>query len=392
MKEIARSRFTYYSLARENLKKKHHMMLNVLLIISLIFTTSLAGFLISDILSFGSNSTYKESLIGQGFQETEKGIQAMTGWNKNDLNNAIKNSIDELQKGLNGSTSANSGGRSFLAPNMPEGAKDNLSSIKKPNNQTKALVPSNPSRTANSARSGLSSGGDVSSGIKPSSGSPGESDNKKSKINHGSSSSSSSSGSSKDNKSHANLTQTISPQINRTMVNQSQINQSQFNISRSNEMKMGNSSNIGAGISLPPGLLKDDKKIRLDPKNQQTPQVRMEFKTDSTKKSDTEKRQNLEMISSASNKDISLGPDHSKSNQAENKNIAAESSKDSIKKSTPKVPEKKTGNVQTSKVTSSSKSIKKVQNARDQQKANRNKLIDNMKKQKAQSRAKSARK
>ena len=64
MKDFAGSRTTYYSLAREKLLGKHPRILNVLLVLVLISMAGFAAFLLSDILSFGSNSDHRTFLAG----------------------------------------------------------------------------------------------------------------------------------------------------------------------------------------------------------------------------------------------------------------------------------------------------------------------------------------
>ena len=94
MKDIARSRTTYYSLAREILIKKHPKIFNFLLILALISMTGLAVFLISDILSFGSNSSYKGALAGLDLLEKGKSIL------KNDQGLLAANNSDDEKGNL----------------------------------------------------------------------------------------------------------------------------------------------------------------------------------------------------------------------------------------------------------------------------------------------------
>ena len=101
MKDIARSRITYYSLAREILIKKHPKIFNFLLILALIFMTGLAVFLISDILSFGSNSSYKGALAGLDLGEKVKSILVANSSEKgNDQGLPVANNSDDAKGNL----------------------------------------------------------------------------------------------------------------------------------------------------------------------------------------------------------------------------------------------------------------------------------------------------
>jgi len=66
MKDFAGSTITYYGLARERVLKKYPGLISVLVILVLISMSGLALFLISDLVSFASNSDHKSIFSGLG--------------------------------------------------------------------------------------------------------------------------------------------------------------------------------------------------------------------------------------------------------------------------------------------------------------------------------------
>ena len=89
MKDFAGSRTTYYSLAREKLLRKHPRILNVLLVLALISLAGFAAFLLSDILSFGSNSDHRTFLIGLEGQDSIDGIMSIINGNEKGIIPAV---------------------------------------------------------------------------------------------------------------------------------------------------------------------------------------------------------------------------------------------------------------------------------------------------------------
>ena len=75
MKGIARSEITYYSWARDNLKEKYPRIYGMLLIIALLSLAGMAAFLVFDILSLGSDSTHKGTLVSYLQSATETGTK-----------------------------------------------------------------------------------------------------------------------------------------------------------------------------------------------------------------------------------------------------------------------------------------------------------------------------
>jgi hypothetical protein len=78
MKDFAGSSITYYGLARERLMNKYPRLISVLVILALICMIGLALFIISDLVSFASNSDRNGVLVGLDLKGPENGITSMT--------------------------------------------------------------------------------------------------------------------------------------------------------------------------------------------------------------------------------------------------------------------------------------------------------------------------
>jgi hypothetical protein len=354
MKDIAGSRTTYYSLARENLIEKHPKMFNLLLILALIFMTGLAVFLISDILSFGSNSSYKGAQGGFDLQGR------VTSVLENDKDILVANSSDD--------------------------AKGNLSRINA-SGLSSALDPSNSSRIGNSSRSSSNSKGIVVSNGSSAGSSVILTNNKKDNTNgaihhtHSSSSSSSSSKSAKEIKGPANLTNVRVPEINQTPKNQSELI-----ASLTHELEMRNIStlySIGNKSSSVKEKDGSDGKI-----------LRVEFKTDLTTKSESISNSGEIGKGTITSRDMQSDSKLSEDIQAGTKDAVSGSSKELIIKSRAIAQESRElaqknalKAAQESRATARIESQKRLQDAREQQKAKRDKLINDKKNQATQSRA-----
>jgi hypothetical protein len=346
MKDIARSRITYYSLAREILMKNHPKIFNSLLILALVFMTGMAVFLISDILSFGSDSSYKGVLAGLNLQEKEKSF-------------------------LSAYSSKKDGNQGLLVANNSYNASGNLSRANNLSKQNEALGSSNSSRIGNSSQSIQTSGGVVAGDGSSSGSSNKPNNNKKDSTNvaihhsHSSGSSASSSKSAKEIKSQENLTQARIIGINQTSMNQSG-----FNSSLAKELEKRNiltSYSVGNNSS---SNRANDDSIR-------DPQIRIDFKTDLTTKSKPENSQNSGEIGA----ETVPGSDI----RSDSKSTAIESRREARRLALAQKNARKPA--QTSQVTATSKSQNRLQSTRDQQIANRNKLINERKSQSTQSRA-----
>ena len=294
MKDFAGSSITYYGLARERLMNKYPRLISVLVILSLICMTGLALFIISDLVSFASNSDRNGFLVGLDLKGPENGITSMT---------------NVTEKG--GNISANS---------------ENLS------RQTKEQSLANLSKMNTS----LSSSQAAKGGVAASKSSP--------VVKHHSSSSSSSAKSAKKSNDNNNLTNETASMNNSQTSNDSII-------ASLPSVAVGPITNPSKDTPVrePVSIIKF-KTATLSPKSDQGPN------------SDNGGNTASATVSGNSNK--------------------AQSSKDVGTKSV---------SSQKSKVTASSQ-VKKTQEARAKQKANRDRIVANMKKKAAQSRAKATRK
>ena len=419
MKDEARSRTTYYSLAREKLMENHPKIFSFLLILALISLTGLAAFLISDILSFGSDSAHKGALVGIDLQDRGKGILA------------ILNGNDERTN--------------LIAANNSENAKGTLTGTE---NLSAQVESSNSSRTGTSFSQSQVSGSATAGGTASSSSS--DKQTKKRKVNSSSrknefiASSADSSKSAKEsddqlNQTQVNQTQQIQTMINQSQKNQSRINDSQINTSQASEPKMeiSSSSNIsGDLLAAEPANIETKNSVNLSSQNNisvssdsilvdssaslaaedqaaqkdladsdaatadsglnqakdasKSPEVRLEFKTDSATEPKSENVQNPEEMSSgaASSSDVPSDLQVAESIQAEEINAVAESPKSSTIEFNPESHKKEGDSGKTSRITtSSSRTQKKLQIAKNQQMTARNKHSTNLKKKSTLSRA-----
>jgi len=154
MKDFAGSRNTYYSLAREKLRGKHPRVFNILLVLVLISMTGLAAFLLSDIISFGSNSDHKSFLVGFEHQEPIKSIMSIINWNEKNIEPAVLDNPVVQKGGLIGLSVANSSPKindmSRMGVNISGEKNSSLLQMDGSNQKAKERNPSNSSPTPNS--------------------------------------------------------------------------------------------------------------------------------------------------------------------------------------------------------------------------------------------------
>jgi len=442
MKDKARSR-TYYSLAREKLMENYPKIFSFMLILALISLTGLAAFLISDILSFGSDSAHKGALVGIDLQDRGKSILAILNGNDERTNLISQDQLSEPNRGPD-----------LLAANNSENAKGILTGTE---NLSAQVESSNSSRTGTSFSQSQVSGSTTADGTTSSSSS--DKQTKKRKVNSSSrkndfiASSADSSKSAKEsddqlNQTQVNNTQQIQATINQSQQNQSRItdsqiiqlqaNDSQINTSQASEPKMeiSSSSNIsGDLLTAEPANIETKNSVNLSSQNNisvssdsilvdssaslaaedqaqkdhadsdaatadsglnqakdasKSPEVRLEFKTDSATEPKSENVQNPEEMSSgaASSSDVPSDLQVAESIQAEEINAVAESPKSSTIQFNPEPPKKEGNSGKTSRITTpSSRAQKKLQIAKTQQMTDRNKHSTNLKKKSTLSRA-----
>jgi hypothetical protein len=240
MKDFAGSRTTYYSLAREKLLGKHPRILNVLLVLALISLAGFAAFLLSDILSFGSNYDHRTFLAGLEGQDSIDGIMSIINWNEKGVKPTVTEDPVAQKKASDNLLETNSSQDKRdvvrMAGNISADGNGSLSREEGSSLSTKELNRSNSSRTANSFSSSQASiGSAVESTVSDTSSSK-LVDEKKApliKMHHSSSSGTSItkplkqvnvSGDQKNaNKSQVNSTEVNNTELNSTKVNNKQV-------------------------------------------------------------------------------------------------------------------------------------------------------------------------
>ncbi|OPY46925.1 MAG: hypothetical protein A4E46_00741 [Methanosaeta sp. PtaU1.Bin016] len=150
------SKITYYSWARDNLRKDHPRIYGMLLIIALLSLAGMAAFLVFDILSFGSDSTHRGTLANYLQSATEAGARYVNfpGSTSDALSaNLFVKGKNQSQKASNSSREAN--GSVHL--NASSSAKASLSNS---STSSRTVAPSS-SNQASKANVGIrvSSGG-----------------------------------------------------------------------------------------------------------------------------------------------------------------------------------------------------------------------------------------
>ena len=110
MKNFAGSSITYYGLAREKVMSKYPRLANILTILALICMTGLALFLISDLVSFASNSDHKVVLAGLDVAQNTGGkptnaAAALKGTNNSETEENLSIQINMPQMNASSSSS-----------------------------------------------------------------------------------------------------------------------------------------------------------------------------------------------------------------------------------------------------------------------------------------------
>jgi len=239
MKDFAGSRTTYYSLAREKLLGKHPRILNALLVLVLISMAGFAAFLLSDILSFGSNSDHQTILVGLEGQDSIDNIMSIINWNEKGIEPAaVEDPVAPRRRFNNPLETNTSPGRGDIVRVAADKSGDGNSSPSRAayisQNAKEQNNHSNSSRTASnqpSRGSTVVSAGDTSSSklVK-------EKTAPLIKMNYGSSSGKPISQPLKQ-KPQANATQ-----VNTTRVNTTQLNTTTVNAAQVSNIQTNNSS------------------------------------------------------------------------------------------------------------------------------------------------------
>ena len=161
MKDFAGSSVTYYGLAREKLINKYPWLVNVLIILALVCMTGLAIYLISDLVSFASDSDFKGAGIGPDHNgpkkdilsagnDTEKRENIGTNSSLNTSLQTKEQSPSNLSK-INSSLSSGQSGSGVIATGKPPSISPQRSV------NTKSGNPSTSRRSSSSSSSSKSS-------------------------------------------------------------------------------------------------------------------------------------------------------------------------------------------------------------------------------------------
>jgi hypothetical protein len=243
MKDFAGSRTTYYSLAREKLLEKHQGILNVLLALALISMAGFAAFLLSDIISFGSNSDHQTFLAGLEGQNSIDNIMSIIDWNRKGVIPAVtKNPVEQRRRfdnPLESNTSPGSGAIVRMVANKSGDGNSSPSRAVYKGQNAKEQNLSNSSRTASNQPS--SGSPFVSTGNTSSSKLVNEKKAHVIKMNHGSSSGTPISQPQKQ-KPQANAIKVNTTQANTTRVNATQVNATKAGAALVSNIQTNNSS------------------------------------------------------------------------------------------------------------------------------------------------------
>jgi len=340
MKDFAGSSITYYGLARERVLNKYPRLISALMILALICMTGLAIFLISDLVSFASNPDHEGVFVGLNIKDPENGITSNS-----------TPALENLSRQTNETNFAN---------------QSQVNSSLSSSQATKGVIVASKSSSSKSSSS--------SDSVK----------------NHHSSSSSSSSSTSP---SSAKSAKKSNSSKNDTFTNALAINETAKSLTPTNQ-SMNNSQ--GKESENANAILTKDASAR-------TPTVTIQFKTDISSRAKSEQNPNSETSlmeqssilsdqESANSKpanDVSARVPTATIQFKTDTSSRAKSEQDLEKNPNSQAIGEQNSPSQKSKETISSQT-QKAQNARAKQIANKNQVVENMKKKAAKSRAKTA--
>ena len=157
MKNTAGLRKTYFDFVREYLIENHPKTFDILLVLTLISLSALAVFLVSDILSYQSNTNSNEPFNGFDLQKTKDAMLGMMNWpegTKDSGNPSAANSSAGEAKITQSAANKSNGAKTTLAA-TGNGSQSVLADSKSPS--TKAAVVSFSSGGGSSSKSSQSS-------------------------------------------------------------------------------------------------------------------------------------------------------------------------------------------------------------------------------------------
>ncbi len=151
MRDPEKTRSTIYSSVSKGLIQKHPKMFNIFLALALICLIAMGAFLLSDILSFKSNTSHKGPFTGFDLKVPQGSIKAIKTWQENGIRlmDQFKSilGINSLNSAAAKKAAVNSyKARALMAKNRVPKAKETNASMKNLNHQQISLNSSNSSR------------------------------------------------------------------------------------------------------------------------------------------------------------------------------------------------------------------------------------------------------
>lgn len=340
MKDFAGSSITYYGLARERVLNKYPRLISALMILALICMTGLAIFLISDLVSFASNPDHEGVFVGLNIKDPENGITSNSTPALENLSRQTNETNFANQSQVNSSLSSSQATKGVIVASKSSSSKSSSSSdsVKNHHSSSSSSSSSTSSSSAKSAKKSNSSKNDTftnalainetAKSLTPTNQSMNNSQGKESE------------------NANAILTKDASARTPTVTI--------QFKTDISSRAKSEQNPNSETSLMEQSSILSDQESANSKPANDvsaRVPTATIQFKTDTSSRAKSEQ-------------DLEKNPN---SQAIREQNSPSQKSKETISSQT-----------------------QKAQNARAKQIANKNQVVENMKKKAAKSRAKTA--
>lgn len=335
MKDFAGSSITYYGLARERVLNKYPRLISALMILALICMTGLAIFLISDLVSFASNPDHEGVFVGLNIKDPENGITSNSTPALENLSRQTNETNFANQSQVNSSLSSSQATKGVIVASKSSSSSD---SVKNHHSSSSSSSSSTSSSSAKSAKKSNSSKNDTftnalainetAKSLTPTNQSMNNSQGKESE------------------NANAILTKDASARTPTVTI--------QFKTDISSRAKSEQNPNSETSLMEQSSILSDQESANSKPANDvsaRVPTATIQFKTDTSSRAKSEQ-------------DLEKNPN---SQAIGEQNSPSQKSKETISSQT-----------------------QKAQNARAKQIANKNQVVENMKKKAAKSRAKTA--
>lgn len=335
MKDFAGSSITYYGLARERVLNKYPRLISALMILALICMTGLAIFLISDLVSFASNPDHEGVFVGLNIKDPENGITSNSTPALENLSRQTNETNFANQSLVNSSLSSSQATKGVIVASKSSSSSD---SVKNHHSSSSSSSSSTSSSSAKSAKKSNSSKNDTftnalainetAKSLTPTNQSMNNSQGKESE------------------NANAILTKDASARTPTVTI--------QFKTDISSRAKSEQNPNSETSLMEQSSILSDQESANSKPANDvsaRVPTATIQFKTDTSSRAKSEQ-------------DLEKNPN---SQAIREQNSPSQKSKETISSQT-----------------------QKAQNARAKQIANKNQVVENMKKKAAKSRAKTA--